>query len=118
MDKEEQFYNKATTDYLKRRLNIANPTKEQIEEMKSTLFHVWLRKRIIFDKSLTNREKDYLFWASCGKNYLEIAEILGISPETVRNYEKDILEKLKCKNMKQAIAQGIRYGEIAVAQSY
>lgn len=116
MDKEEQFYTEAARLYLKNRMKIANPTPEQLKEMKNTLFHVLLRKKIILDRRLTNREKQYLFWASCGKDYNEIAEILDLSPETVRNYEKGILEKLECKNMKQAVAQGIRYGEIPLAE--
>jgi len=118
MEKEEKFYAEIAMIYLKKRMGISNPTREQLDEMKSILFHVWLRKKLILDKRLTGRQKSYLFFASLGMTYIEIAKILEISPETVRNYEKEILEKMDCKNMKQAIAQGIRYGEIALTQSY
>lgn len=116
MDKEGKFYTAAAIDILKNRFDIENPTKNQIGEMESILFHAWLRRRIKLDERLTDREKLCLFLASHGKTYIEIAETLGISPNVVRNYEKEILRKLACKNMKQAISIGIRYGDIATAE--
>ena len=103
-------------DILKTCFEISKPTKNQIDNMKSILFHSWLRRRIILDDRLTNREKICLLFSAQGKTYIEIAKTLGISPETVRSYEKEILRKLFCKSMKQAIAIGIRYGEIAVSE--
>lgn len=116
MDKEEKFYTAAAIDVLKNRFDIEAPTSTQIEEMKSILFHAWLRRRIKLDERLADREKLCLFLASQGKTYIEIAKTLGISPGTVRNYEKEILRKLTCKNMKQAISIGIRYGDIATTE--
>lgn len=116
MDKEDKFYRTAAIDILKNRFGIEAPTHIQIEEMKSILFHTWLRRRINLDERLADREKFCLFLASQGKTYIEIAKTLGISPGTVRNYEKEILRKLACKNMKQAISIGIRYGDIALAE--
>jgi len=112
MDKEENFYTNAAIDFLKNRFEIPEPTVNQIEEMKSILFHSWLRRRIKVDERLADREKFCLFLASQGKTYIEIAKTLGISSGTVRNYEKEILRKLFCKNMKQAVSIGIRYGDI------
>lgn len=116
MDKEEKFYIAAAIDILKNRFDIEDPTITQIEEMKDILFHAWLRRRIKLDERLTNREKLCLLLASQGKTYIEIAKTLGISPGVVRNYEKEILRKLNCKNMKQAVSIGIRYGDIAIAE--
>lgn len=52
MDNEEKFYVNAAMDVLKNSFAIETPTKTQIEEMKSILFHTWLRKKI----SLDNKE--------------------------------------------------------------
>jgi DNA-binding CsgD family transcriptional regulator len=112
MDKEEKFYSEAAIELLTNRFGIAKPSAKQIEEMKSILFNAWLKRKIRLDERLTNREKLCLFLASQGKTYREIAEVLGIRPSTVKGYEKEILRKLNCQNMKQAIGIGIRYGEI------
>jgi len=114
MDKEEFFYKKIASDILKKNFGILVPTQEQIEEMKAILFYTWLKRTIIFDEKLTDREKEYLYFASRGKTYIEIANLLERSSNTVRDYEKEILRKLKCKNMKQAIALGIKYGDIKI----
>ena len=112
MKKEDKFYIDAAIDFLTSGLGIEKPTLKQIEEMQSILFNTWLKRRIKLDERLTNREKLCLFFASHGKTYREIAEVLGIRPGTVKTYEKEVLRKLNCKNMKQAISAGIRYGEI------
>lgn len=116
MDKEDKFQTEAAIDVLKNRFGIDRPTQNQIDDLKSILFHAWLRRRVILDDRLTNRERLCLLFASHGKTYIEIAQTLGISAGTIRNYEKEILRKLFCKSMKQAIAIGIRYGEIALPE--
>ncbi len=116
MNTEDKFYMDAATDFLTNRFGIAKPSLKQIEEMKSILFNTWMRRRIHLDEQLTNREKLCLFFASQGKTYREIADVLGIRPGTVKCYEKEVLRKLNCKNMKQAISIGIRFGEIECAQ--
>ena len=112
MNREEKFYFDTAVYFLKNRFGIEKPTNMQIEEMKSLLFHSWIRKKIEIDKRLTKREKMCLLLASQGKTYIEIAKTLGINPSTIKTYERKILKKLNCKSMKQAVVIGLRYSDI------
>jgi DNA-binding CsgD family transcriptional regulator len=48
-----------------------------------------------------------LNWVREGKTNQEIAQILDISPLTVKNHVQKILRKLKVTNRAQAVARGI-----------
>jgi len=53
-------------------------------------------------KPMSNRELDILRLVAKGKSNHEIAELLYISPFTVKNHVHNILKKLKVKNRMQA----------------
>lgn len=65
------------------------------------------------DASLTPRELEVLHWLCAGKTSPEIAAILGISPNTVRNQTQSILGKLHVTSRAQAAAKAIKSGLIA-----
>ncbi len=48
---------------------------------------------------LSGREVEVIYHITTGKTYTEIAEKLQISPETVNKHRKNILRKLKLKNV-------------------
>jgi transcriptional regulator EpsA len=54
--------------------------------------------------ALSTRELDILRWVAAGKTNKEIADVLFISPFTVKNHVQNILKKLKVKNRMQAAA--------------
>ncbi|HTS52045.1 MAG TPA: XrtB/PEP-CTERM-associated transcriptional regulator EpsA [Burkholderiales bacterium] len=56
---------------------------------------------------LTTREVEVLNWVEKGKSNSEIAQILKISPLTVKNHMQKILRKLNVQNRAQAVAKGI-----------
>jgi transcriptional regulator EpsA len=56
---------------------------------------------------LTAREIEILLWVERGKSNNEIAQILSISPLTVKNHVQKILRKLNVQNRAQAVAKGI-----------
>jgi transcriptional regulator EpsA len=58
--------------------------------------------------TLSTRELDILRWVAAGKTNQEIAEVLFISPFTVKNHVQNILKKLKVKNRMQAAALSLR----------
>jgi len=58
--------------------------------------------------ALSTRELDILRWVAAGKTNHEIAEVLFISPFTVKNHVQNILKKLKVKNRMQAAAMSQR----------
>lgn len=47
---------------------------------------------------ITERERQVLQWLKAGKTNWEIAQILGISPNTVKNHVQNILRKLNVQN--------------------
>jgi len=56
---------------------------------------------------LTAREVEILTWVGQGKSNNEIAQILSISPLTVKNHIQKILRKLNVQNRAQAVARGM-----------
>jgi DNA-binding NarL/FixJ family response regulator len=62
--------------------------------------------------SLSAREREILRFLSEGKSNKEIAEALGISPDTVRTYIRRAMEKLDADTRTQAVAIAIRSGLI------
>lgn len=59
--------------------------------------------RIRGDASLSRREQEIMQWVSVGKTNIEIAQILEISPRTVRNHLQNIFRKLDVMNRAQAV---------------
>jgi len=59
------------------------------------------------DSVLSEREVQVLEWIRAGKTNQEIAQILDISPLTIKNHVQSILRKLKVANRAQAVAKGI-----------
>lgn len=53
------------------------------------------------------REIECLTWTARGKDYLAIAQILGISGHTARGYLKSARFKLECGTLPQAVAKAI-----------
>jgi DNA-binding CsgD family transcriptional regulator len=94
------------------KLGNARPKGKQVKLMNrlltSTIFPI--EKTLIFDSKLTRREIACLLLVAQGKRSLEIAEILGMKVSTVRTHRKQIINKLNCSSMAQAVFEGIRYG--------
>ncbi len=62
--------------------------------------------------ALSKRETEVMQQIAYGYSMKEIAELLGISPLTVRDYVGSALKKLKVKHRGQGIAESIRLGLI------
>lgn len=79
------------------------------------LAHV-LHKKAIFEQFgdddpapiLSPRELETLHWTAQGKDYKDIALIMGISEHTIRTYMRSARFKLDCGNMSQAVAKAIK----------
>jgi DNA-binding CsgD family transcriptional regulator len=71
-----------------------------------------IEKILIFNSKLTRREVACLLLIAQGKRSQEVAEILGTKISTIRTYRKQIISKLNCSSMAQAVYEGIRYGHI------
>lgn len=60
--------------------------------------------------SITVREREILHWIHCGKTNWEIANILDISPLTVKNHVQNILRKLNVQNRSHAAVKASQLG--------
>lgn len=58
-------------------------------------------------KTITQRQVQILQWVQEGKSNREIAEVLKLSPLTVKNHVQNILKKLKVRNRAQAVGCAI-----------
>ena len=63
------------------------------------------RQRIRVDLPLTRREREILGWVERGKMNAEIAQILWISPATVRKHLENAYEKLGVRTRTAAVAR-------------
>jgi DNA-binding NarL/FixJ family response regulator len=63
-------------------------------------------------KNLSEREREVLNGLSRGKSYLEIAESLFISVDTVRHHIRNIYSKMHVHSQSEAVAKAIRNGLI------
>jgi DNA-binding CsgD family transcriptional regulator len=63
------------------------------------------RRRLACDVPLTRREREILGWVEAGKTNAEIAEILWISPLTVRKHLENAYEKLGVRTRTAAVAR-------------
>ncbi|CAM5461158.1 DNA-binding CsgD family transcriptional regulator [Aquamicrobium terrae] len=62
--------------------------------------------------TLSERERECLFWVSEGKTTDEVAVILGVSANTVNSYITHAMQKLSASNRPMAIATAMRNGII------
>jgi DNA-binding NarL/FixJ family response regulator len=92
--------------------NGGSPMSSVIARKVVALFH---QNKVEFqgDKpALSEREKEVLNALSNGKSYQEIADLLFISIDTVRQHIRNIYSKLHVHTQSEAVAHGIRKGLI------
>lgn len=64
--------------------------------------------------TLSDRELDVLNAMATGANSLEVADLLGISPNTVRTHVKNIMAKLDARSKLEAVIIAIREGRLDI----
>ncbi|HHF7345162.1 TPA: helix-turn-helix transcriptional regulator [Legionella feeleii] len=109
--KQKQFFKAFARDYLTY-LGNPNPSNKQLAEVQTLLSQAWVQRPLCIDGRLTPREQQCLYLSSLGKSIKEIASFFAVSERQVVWHRNTIFQKLKCKNIAEAIAKGIRYGEI------
>jgi DNA-binding CsgD family transcriptional regulator len=63
---------------------------------------------------LSRREEQCLIWAARGKTHQEIAEILGLSPGSIKTHLDTARHKLHCINLTHAVGVAVATGVIPV----
>ena len=66
---------------------------------------------------LSEREMELLRQLGQGRSNKEIAHVLGITPQTVKNHITAILRKLDVNDRTQAVLAGLRYGWITLDET-
>lgn len=80
--------------------------------MSLNMFRNKLHKQKSSKARVTSREQDILKWMQAGKTNHEIAQILEISPLTVKNHVHNILKKLGVENRSNACHKASKMGLI------
>ena len=65
---------------------------------------------------VTEREAEILRWIRDGKTNRDIAEILSVSPSTVKNHIQKILRKMGVENRSHAVARAISSGILSMVE--
>ncbi len=73
-----------------------------------------INKRSKTGAELTVREREVLFWVIEGKTNYEIAVILGIKQDTVKEYLSNVLKKLDAVNRTHAAALAYQSGIVSI----
>jgi DNA-binding CsgD family transcriptional regulator len=80
-------------------LEVVRPILQQIDETYA------MRRRVTDGVPLTRREREIIGWVDRGKTNSEIAQILWISPATVRKHLENAYEKLGVRTRTAAVAR-------------
>ncbi len=91
--------------------------EDQVRFVKDFLFTLPVKQNVLFDPVLTQQEIMCLLLADTGKTSNESAKCLMIKRSTVESHRKEILRKLSCRSIAQAVYEGIRYGFLSPKQN-
>lgn len=116
LNEDESNYQRAAAKNYLTYFGNRRPSIDQLNMMQSLLDSHWLKRTFKFNNKLTDREKECLLHLIYGKYTSEIALLMNVSLQTTKSYIRQILKKMVCKNIKEAIGKALRYG--LVKKSY
>lgn len=102
--------NDLTVKFLKF-LGKRKPTQKHINVTQKLLFTAVIQKHLYSDDRLTQREQNL---AAKGYTTDETARILSIKKSMVETHRLSVFKKLSCRNIGQAVFEGIRFGQVSV----
>ena len=88
------------------------------QEKVSYLFHIYLSFSLRFGKSLSNREIESLFQASCGEELKKSAVSLERTPDVIKRHRMSAFKKLQSSNIGQAIYRATQLGYLPLKDKY
>lgn len=63
---------------------------------------------------LSARQKEVLQWIATGKTRVDIAEIMGITEDTVDDHLRQVFRKLRCNDRVVAVLRAVQIGAISI----
>ena len=63
--------------------------------------------------SITPREREVLYWISHGYSRKQIADKIYLSPHTINDYMKNLLNKLNANNVAELMRKGFEMGVLS-----
>lgn len=63
---------------------------------------------------LSARQKEVLRWIATGRTRVDIADIMGISEDTVDDHLRQVFRKLKCNDKVVAVLKAVQIGAISI----
>jgi DNA-binding NarL/FixJ family response regulator len=73
-----------------------------------------LEEETVVRGNLSRREMEVLILIKDGQRNPEIAEVLGLSPKTIENHVRSILQKLGAKNRTEAVVIALKKSLIII----
>ena len=98
-------FDKPITEVGKKRLGIVRAVSQSAHQRVCVLLEAELDK-----VELSEREREVLEWIVRGKSLSVIAEILGLSPDTVKTYARRIYAKLGANDRIAAVIKALKLG--------
>lgn len=91
-------------------LGIKKLQKGQIELVEKLILTAAVPRIIYFKECLSPQEKNCLLLAAKGLTITETAKLLNIKKTSVATHRENILKKLSCRSIAQAIFEAVRLG--------
>ncbi|MDQ8039382.1 MAG: LuxR C-terminal-related transcriptional regulator [Rickettsiella sp.] len=110
--RQELRKNNRTILELLEKLGNKSPTEVQVEIVESFLNN--FMEEHFLPQKLSPRETSCLLLAAKGKTVQDSAKLMNVKVSTVRTWRNNILGKLGCRSMAQAIFKGIHYGYLCL----
>lgn len=95
-----------------KKLGNERPTQDEIELAESLLLRATINYKMIFHRKLTHRESSCLLLAAKGRTIEETANIMNVKPSTVKTWRNNVINKLGCTSIAQAVFEGISFGYV------
>jgi DNA-binding CsgD family transcriptional regulator len=95
------YFERSRKNYSNRDVTLLSLLRPHLIRMR---MHAEFRRRASGRSELTPRESEVLGWIAHGKQNSEIAQLLFISPHTVRKHVENIFEKLDVRTRTAAVA--------------
>ncbi len=87
-------------------LSIEHPTTRQYEII-STILSTHRTSELYANSILSRRQRACLYWTAKGMTAQQIAILLNLQESTIISFKREVMKKLNCKRISQAVHLGL-----------